>query len=200
MTIIPDSSIGPHSRLTKRGWIPTLNQGRITTAGIRSPVYHCTGKDLVNGRGVYCLNVGGTVTEAVTTPFSMPSHQSRRLEAEWEKRLRDLATTDRTASGGRSSRRSRSPHARWRGGTITTLDVAVPRFKPSGPRTDEDTILLLRRLAGLYPDEVISGILNRQGRMTATGELLHSQSGRAACGDIAAFPASSSQHRRQMAS
>ena len=41
---------------------------------------------------------------------------------------------------------------------------------PSGPRTDEDTISLLRRLAALYPDEVIAGIFNRQGRKTATGE------------------------------
>src|SRR5215472_10764315 len=59
---------------------------------------------------------------------------------------------------------------RWRGGAITVLDVPVPRFKPMGPRTDEDTISLLRRLATLYPDEVIAGILNRQGRKTATGE------------------------------
>src|SRR3954469_22001611 len=28
-----------------------------------TPGYHCGGKDLVNGRGAYCLNVGGTVTE-----------------------------------------------------------------------------------------------------------------------------------------
>ncbi len=59
---------------------------------------------------------------------------------------------------------------RWRGGMITTLQVPVPRFVPMGPRTDEDTIALLRRLAVLYPDEVIAGILNRQGRRTATGE------------------------------
>ena len=59
---------------------------------------------------------------------------------------------------------------RWRGGAITVLDVPVPRFRPMGPRTDEDTISLLRRLAALYPDEVIAGILNRQDRKTATGE------------------------------
>lgn len=59
---------------------------------------------------------------------------------------------------------------RWRGGAITLLDVPVPRFRPMGPRTDEDTISLLRRLTALYPDEVIAGILNRQGRKTATGE------------------------------
>ena len=59
---------------------------------------------------------------------------------------------------------------RWRGGAFTTLDVPVPKFKPMGPCTDEDTISLLKRLAALYPDEVIAGILNRQGRKTATGE------------------------------
>jgi hypothetical protein len=58
---------------------------------------------------------------------------------------------------------------RWRGGSITQLDVPIPRFQPVGPRTGEDTIALLRRLAVLYPDEVIAGILNRQGRKTATG-------------------------------
>jgi hypothetical protein len=59
---------------------------------------------------------------------------------------------------------------RWRGGAITQLDVPISSFKPMGPRTDEDTISLLRRLAVLYPDDVIAGILNRQGRKTATGE------------------------------
>jgi hypothetical protein len=58
---------------------------------------------------------------------------------------------------------------RWRGGAITQLEVPIPRFQPVGPRTEEDTIALLRRLAVLYPDEVIAGILNRQGRKTATG-------------------------------
>ena len=35
-----------------------------------APGYHCAGKDLVAGRGVYCLNVGGTVIEqAVANAF-----------------------------------------------------------------------------------------------------------------------------------
>ena len=35
-----------------------------------APGYHCSGKDLVEGRGVYCLNIGGTqIDEAVTTAF-----------------------------------------------------------------------------------------------------------------------------------
>ena len=240
-----------------------------------APGYHCAGKDLVNGRGVYCLNVGGMVMEQAVahafleaiTPAAMDATRlsveqlqsnhdaalsqwrleveriryeaeraerryrtvepenrlvARGLETEWENRLRDLAAAEMELRRREQQRPSTvSPeqlhaiqrlgsdihqvwaattttdrdrkellrtlleevilnlkraegHAhltlRWRGGAITVLDVAVPRFKPMGPRTDEDTISLLRRLATLYPDEVIAGILNRQGRKTATGE------------------------------
>ena len=240
-----------------------------------APGYHCAGKDLVNGRGVYCLNVGGMVIEqavanafleAVTpaaveaTMLSVQQLQAnhdaalsqwrleveraryeaqraerryrnvepenrlvaRGLETEWENRLRDLAAAEAELRRREQQRpnpigpeqlkriqmlgsdlrqvwtapaitdRDRKEllrtlleevilnlkraegHAhltlRWRGGAITVLDVPVPRFQPMGPRTGEDTISLLRRLAGLYPDEVIAGILNRQGRQTATGE------------------------------
>jgi DNA invertase Pin-like site-specific DNA recombinase len=58
---------------------------------------------------------------------------------------------------------------RWRGSTLTTVNLGLPRFKPSN-RTDEDTIELLGRLAALYPDGVIAGILNQQGRTTASGD------------------------------
>ena len=48
--------------------------------------------------------------------------------------------------------------------------IALPRANYSGVRTDEDTVDLLRRLATHYSDDIIAGILNRQGRKTATGE------------------------------
>ena len=56
---------------------------------------------------------------------------------------------------------------RWRGGSLTDIDVDLPRQKPAIVRTDEDTIALVRRLAACYPDAVIAGILNRQDRHTA---------------------------------
>lgn len=240
-----------------------------------TPGYHCSGKDLVQGRGVYCLNVGGLVIEQAVanafleavTPASVEAMRltveqlqanhdaalsqwrlevermrydaeraerryrsvdpenrlvARGLEKEWEERLRNLAAAEAELRRREQQRPSAltaeqlqrlqtlgsdirqvwdaptttardrkellrtlleevvlnlkraEGHAhltlRWRGGAITTLDVPVPRFKPMGPRTDEDTISLLRRLAVLYPDEVIAGILNRQGRKTATGD------------------------------
>jgi len=56
---------------------------------------------------------------------------------------------------------------RWRGGQLDDFDIAVPRPKPKPLRTDEETVALVRRLANHYPDSVIAGILNRQGRRTA---------------------------------
>jgi DNA invertase Pin-like site-specific DNA recombinase len=240
-----------------------------------SPGYHCSGKDIVQGRGVYCLNVGGiqidqAVTEAflkALTPAAVEATEqamrqleadhdaalsqwrlaveraryeaeraerqyrvvepenrlvARGLETEWEKRLRDLAAAEaelehrqqqrpRTLSPEEKSRLRalgsdlrkvwtaatttdrdrkellrtlleevivavyRSEHRahltlRWRGGELTEIDLALPRSQPRGRRTSEDTLSLLPRLAALYPDEVIAGILNRQGRKTASGE------------------------------
>ncbi len=240
-----------------------------------SPGYHCSGKDIVHGRGVYCLNVGGVqIDQAVTdaflkalTPATIEATQlalqqieanqdaalhqwrlaveraryeadraerqyravepenrlvARGLETEWEKRLRNLAaaeaelhrreqqrpralsheetnrlrclgsdlnkvwtaptTTDRDrkellrtlleeviVTVDRLERRAHLT-LRWRGGTLTELDLSLPRSQPHGYHTDEDTISLLRRLATHYSDDVIAGILNRQDRKTATGE------------------------------
>ena len=58
---------------------------------------------------------------------------------------------------------------RWKGGALTEIDLGLPRSRPATVRTDEDTIALVRRLAVHYPDTVIAGILNRQGRRTARG-------------------------------
>ena len=57
---------------------------------------------------------------------------------------------------------------RWRGGLLSELDAALWHVRTPAIRTDEDTIDLVRRLALHYPDAVIAGILNRQGRRTAT--------------------------------
>jgi DNA invertase Pin-like site-specific DNA recombinase/predicted DNA-binding transcriptional regulator AlpA len=248
----------------------THYRGRNSTPG-----YHCAGKDIVDGRGQYCLTIGGlaieqavadafleAVTPAAVEAMRLTVEQlqinhdaalsqwrleveraryeaekaerryrivepenrlvARGLETEWEQRLHDRAAAEAELQRREQQRPSTlSPEQlqrmqrlgtdlrqlwtattttdrdrkellrtlleevifdlkraegtahltlRWRGGAITLLDVAVPRFKPMGPRTDEDTISLLRRLAALYPDEVIAGILNRQERKTATGE------------------------------
>jgi len=58
---------------------------------------------------------------------------------------------------------------RWRGGALTELAVSLPKPQPA-IRTNDDTIALIERLASHYDDGRIAGILNRQGRRSATGE------------------------------
>ena len=58
---------------------------------------------------------------------------------------------------------------RWCGGLFTEAEVERPRKRQATIRTDDDTIDLLRRLAQFHPDDVIAGILNRQGKTTAYG-------------------------------
>lgn len=59
---------------------------------------------------------------------------------------------------------------RWKGGAISQIDLNLKRRNTPPIRTDEDTIELVRRLAVHYPDSVIAGIVNRQGRHTAYGD------------------------------
>ena len=240
-----------------------------------APGYHCSGKNIVEGRGVYCLHVGGVqIDRAVVEAFlkaltpaageatELAAQQleaghdaalaqwrlaveqaryeaeraerhyravepenrlvARGLETEWEKRLRALTlaeaelerreqqrprtlspeekkklrslgsdlhqvwtaptTTDRDRKEllralleevmvtVNKPERSARLTLRWKGGALTEIDLALPRLKPRGLHTDEDTISLLRRLVVHYPDDVIAGVLNRQGRRTASGE------------------------------
>lgn len=239
-----------------------------------APGYHCAGKILVEGRGTYCLNVGGLqIDEAVVQAFiaalapaqlaatlaaaerleadrdaalkqwrlgvERASYEAARaerryravdpdnrlvargLEREWEQSLNaleaakvELARRERERPyvltpqererllalgpdlsvvwhASTTTPRDRKELLRtlldeviikverdkaaanlimrWKGGALSEIDLALPRSRPATVRTDEDTIALVRRLAVFYPDAVIAGILNRQGRTTAQG-------------------------------
>jgi len=244
------------------------------TGRTASPGYHCAGKNIVEGRGCYCLNVGAAqIDEAIArmvlttlAPLGLeaalaaaerleadhdgalaqwrhaveravyetkraerrymavdPDNRlvARGLEAEWEKCLRDLEAAKAELTRREQQRptsldseqrsrllelsvdltvawqapttsardkkellrtlieevivsiqkQERRAHltVRWRGGALNETTLELPRLRPAIVRTDEDTIALLRRLAALYPDPVIAGILNRQGRTSAYG-------------------------------
>lgn len=240
----------------------------------QSPGYHCANKEVVNGRGVYCLNVGGVqIDEAVAEVFlgalqpagveaalraaeqleanhdaalaqwrlaeERARYEAQRaerryravdaenrlvargLEAQWEQRLHELEQAQ-SELAQREQQRPRTLTAveranllalgrdlkrvweapsttvrerkqllrslleevsitvlreqyqahlklRWRGGQLSECEVNLPRSRPATVRTDEDTLALVRRLAAHYPDTVIAGILNKQGRSTAYG-------------------------------
>src|SRR6266480_2770423 len=49
-----------------------------------APGYHCAGKDIVDGRGQYCLNVGGMVIEQAAIATSRDSsHPLTHRPASW---------------------------------------------------------------------------------------------------------------------
>jgi hypothetical protein len=240
-----------------------------------TPGYYCAANSIVNGRGMFCLRVGGVrIDEAVAFAFLETvapagieaallaeknieaDHEAalaqwrlqveraryeterterryrsvepenrlvaRTLEAEWESRLSELAAAEaelarrqhqhpgpltdeqrtRIRALGADLRRvweaptttdrdrkellqtlldeviiavepaESKAHLtlRWRGGAISELDLSLRSHRIPPIRTDEDTIDLVRRLAVHYPDAVIAGILNRQGRRTANGD------------------------------
>jgi hypothetical protein len=75
-----------------------------------SPGYHCAGKILVEGRGVYCLNVGGIqINEATARTFiaalepaklAASIAAAKRLEAD-----REAVLNGASASNGRATKR-----------------------------------------------------------------------------------------------
>ena len=168
---------------------------RTIAAGHSTPGYHCAGKDIVNGRGVYCLNVGGVaIDQAVATAFldcrdtggrstrrCSPSQQlqahhdaalaqwrlaverarydaeraerryrmvepenrlvARGLEAEWEKRLRDIWRTaeaellQREHQQPRSSARSNAQHIHALGTDLRQVWAALDDHRSRSERT-----------------------------------------------------------------
>jgi len=244
------------------------------TGRTASPGYHCSGRTLVSGRGVYCLNAGAIQIDnavaqsalsalaplgieaalAATERVEADHHDAlaqwrlaveranyeaqraerryraidpdnrlvaRGIEAEWENCLRELEKAKAELARREQQRPKtltaderdrllalgadlpvvwRAPTTsardkkellrtlleeviitvhknegrthltlRWRGGALTDLDLDTPRYRPTTVRTDEDTIALVRRLVAHYPDSMIAGILNRQGRKSAYG-------------------------------
>ena len=57
----------------------------------------------------------------------------------------------------------------WQGTATTAITIPLPKIGGGAITTSEDTLALVRRLAGQYNDTTIAQILGRQHRRTATG-------------------------------
>jgi hypothetical protein len=57
----------------------------------------------------------------------------------------------------------------WQGGASTDLTMALTKADRHFRATDEDTVVLLRRLAKAYDDKTIALILSQPQRRTGTG-------------------------------
>jgi hypothetical protein len=105
------------------------------------------------------LALGADLAAVCDAPSTTPRDQKELLRALIEE---VILSVDRNEPAAHLT-------VRWKGGALTDVDVPLPRSRPAKIRTDEATLVLVRRLATLYPDSVIAGILNRQGRTTARG-------------------------------
>ena len=57
----------------------------------------------------------------------------------------------------------------WQGGAVTELSMAMTKIGGHTRTTSEDTVQLVRRLAGHYDDKTIALVLSKQHRRTGTG-------------------------------
>jgi DNA invertase Pin-like site-specific DNA recombinase len=105
------------------------------------------------------LALGSDLGRVWSAPSTSDRDRKQLLRTLIEEVILDLAREERRAT----------LTLRWRGGALTELAVPLPKPQPA-IRTDEDTIALIERLAAHYDDGRIAGILNRQGRRSATGE------------------------------
>jgi recombinase-like zinc beta ribbon protein len=105
------------------------------------------------------LSLGADLGRVWSAPTTTDRDRKQLIRCLIEEVIIDVAREERRAT----------LTIRWKGGAITELVVTLPKPQPA-IRTDEDTIELIRRLAAHYDDGKIAGILNRQGRRSATGE------------------------------
>jgi hypothetical protein len=156
-------AVDPDNRLVARGleadWEAALRGLADAQAG-RARRERARSKTLTDDERTAILALAGDLEQVWSAPTTTDRDRKELLHT-----LLDEVniSVDRGRAGGQA-------HLllRWKGGAISELTVPLKR-KPPPIRTDEDTVDLVRRLAVHYPDAQIAGILNRQGRRTATG-------------------------------
>jgi DNA invertase Pin-like site-specific DNA recombinase len=156
-------SVEPENRLVARGleteWENRLRDRTAAEDELRQREHHharrLTPDEIERLRGL-----GVDLHQVWTAPTTMDRDRKELLRTLLEEVIISVERTPPQAQ----------LRLRWKGGAITPLDIPLPHHAPPGIRTGEDTIELFARLAPLYPDDVIAGILNRQGRKTARGE------------------------------
>jgi hypothetical protein len=98
-----------------------------------APGYHCAGKDLVNGRGVYCLNVGGTVIEQAVADAFLEAVTPAAVEATYA--LGPATPSEsRRGSVAVASRRLHPPRRHIQSPTVLARRTVRLRFAGETPR------------------------------------------------------------------
>ncbi len=154
--------VEPEHRLVARGlerdWERALTQLQAAQAELELRERQRP-RTLTDGEREQLLGLGTDLGRVWSAPTTTDRDRKQLLRCLIEEVILDVVREERRAT----------VTIRWRGGAITELAVSLPKPQPA-IRTDEDTIALLCRLAAHYDDATIAGILNRQGRRSASGE------------------------------
>ena len=109
------------------------------------------------------ITVAGADLRAV---FNAPATSNVQRKQLLRALITEIVVTVSPAGGGE---RTAGLRIIWQGGASTELTVPLARTGQHSRVTSEDTLDLVRRLAGHYNDTTIAQILGQQGRRTATG-------------------------------
>jgi excisionase family DNA binding protein len=159
--------VEPEHRLVARGLERDWEQALTTLAQAEAELerrQHARPRTLTPAERQQLLALGADIGRVWSAPTTTDRDRKQLLRCLIEEVILDVVREERRAM----------LILRWRGGAITELAVALRPYQPK-IRTDEDTVALLERLAVHYDDATIAGILNRQGRRSATGESFTAQ-------------------------
>jgi DNA invertase Pin-like site-specific DNA recombinase len=154
-------AVDPDNRLVARGLEAAWETALRDLADAETELAHretARPKTLTSGERTAILALGDDLDRVWTAPSTTDKDRKQLLHTLLEE---INISPDREAAQAQLV-------LRWKGGAISELAVPIRRKAPK-IRTAEDTVDLVRRLAVHYPDAVIAGILNRQGRRTPRG-------------------------------
>ena len=154
-------AVDPDNRLVARGleaeWEGCLRALEAAEAELTSRERHAP-EALTSRRRQAILALGADVERVWSAPTTSDRDRKELLRTVLEEVIIAVERDEGHRTLGAPV--ARRPHHRPR---------RQPPPKQAAVRTEEDTLGLVRRLAVHYPDAVIAGVLNRQGRRTATG-------------------------------
>ena len=157
-----------------------------------APGYHCAGKNIVNGRGEYCLNVGGVQIDAAVADAFLeavaPAAWPRPRQSSGSKPI----TTPRSRSGGSKS-----------SAPVTRRERAERRYRA----VDPDNRLVARGLEAEWENAAAGAEGRRSGTLapgTAATAYLHATSARRCwrsariCKDVWTAPTTTDRDRKEL--
>jgi DNA invertase Pin-like site-specific DNA recombinase len=159
-------SVEPENRLVARTLEAALEArlAAVRTAGNQLAAQQARRPVTLTEQEAAWITVAGADLRAV---FAAPATSNVQRKQLLRAVIAEIVVTVNPAGSG--GERTAGLRIIWQGGASTELTVPLARTGQHTRVTSEETLDLVRRLAGHYNDTTIAQILGQQGRRTATG-------------------------------